>query len=620
MLANGFGRARRRSGLPILALFSGVLLLAALVAFALELSRFASNRDLLQVDITVAGVPVTGLKLSEAVNTWEAVYNQPVELDFQGSPILLSPADIGFNINSQLMLSDVQSKVTGTNNYWADFWNYLWRRPTNPVSVDLRADYQEAKLRNFMQDIANRYEQRASGATFDGKSMTFDQGAAGTRLDIEKSIQDIDTALRKPTDRKVKLTMKSEGPHTATMATLKQAILDYFTTKGFLPDGQNSVASLMLIDLQNGQEININPDVPYSAESTIKVPIMLNIFRKLTFAIDNDTRWLMAASILCSSNSASNFLMQLAGTGADSGTQLASGIQQVNNTVGALGAANTFISAPLYVGDKKYQFSVPAPKTSPDKTFDTQPDPYSQTTADDMAILLQEIYDCSEYASGLVAIMPDNYNQTKCKEMVELLSGNIIGRMIELGVPSGTRVAHKNGWGAVGTGYNSSDAAIVYTPGGNYILVMYMWERLQPGQTVGSILPWETMEGISRIVYNYFNPGQALMVSRVPENQYTAVDCVMPNPAHEERIDLTNISSGRFDANGHVLPDACYNYPQCDPIPVQKLGGQTDQATPGNQSSVQSTPNRPTPTLAPQTTNSTAKATQAASLPPPPPK
>src|SRR5579859_2321266 len=156
MLANGFGRARRRSGLPILALFSGVLLLAALVAFALELSRFASNRDLLQVDITVAGVPVTGLKLSEAVNTWEAVYNQPVELEFQGSPILLKPADIGFNINSQLMLSDVQSKVTGgIDSYWVDFWNYLWRRPSSPVNVDLRADYQEAKLRNFLQDIAN---------------------------------------------------------------------------------------------------------------------------------------------------------------------------------------------------------------------------------------------------------------------------------------------------------------------------------------------------------------------------------------------------------------------------------------------------------------------------------
>src|SRR5450432_3099842 len=572
------GSSRKRLGLPILALISAILLIAALLLFVTQLGRFAENRDLLQTDITVAGVPVTGLNLSQAANTWQTVYSQPIELEYQGSPIILLPSDIGFHTNDELMLADIESKVSGNSNYWQDFWNYLWRRPTSPVDVELRADYQEAKLRAFLQDVANRYEQRASSASFDPKALTFDSGSAGTRLDIDASMQAIDATLRRPTTRKVALIMKDEGAHAANIQTLKQAILDYFTTKAFLPDGQNTVASLVLIDLQDGQEININPDTAYSAESTIKIPIMLNIFRKLTFAPDSDTKWLMAASILCSSNSASNYLMQLGGTGTSSGDQLANGLTQVTNTAEAVGANNTFISAPLYVGDKQYQFSVPAPTTSPDKTFDTQPDAYSQTTAEDMAIMLHDIYDCSEYASGLIAIFPENYTQTECKEMVQLLSGNIIGRMIELGVPPGTQVAHKNGWGAVGSGYNSSDAGIIYTPGGNYILSMYMWERLQPGQTIGSILPWETMEGISRIVYNYFNPDKPLLISRVPENQFTALDCVMPNPKNPERIDLNNIGNGRFDANGHVVADACYNYPQCDPIPPQKLGGQHDQS------------------------------------------
>src|SRR6185369_9722793 len=100
--------------------------------------------------------------------------------------------------------------------------------------------------------------------------------------------------------------------------------------------------------------------------------------------------------ILCSSNSASNYLIQLSGAGNAAREKLANGLNQVTNTVEILGARNTFISAPLYVGDKNYQFSVPAPKTSPNQHLNAKPDAYSQTTAEDTAVLLQHIYDCSE--------------------------------------------------------------------------------------------------------------------------------------------------------------------------------------------------------------------------------
>src|SRR5258708_13361190 len=196
MSVTGLGTARKgHFKLPILPLLSAGMVLAALVLFMSELARFAQSRDILQTDITVAGVPVTGLKVSEAVITWERVYSQPVMLDFLGSPILVMPADIGFHANSDLMRADMQSKIANTNNYWIDFWNYLWRKPTSPVTTELVADYQEAKLRNILQDIATRYEQRASSAAFDVNSMTFGSGASGSRLDIESSIVEIDKAL-----------------------------------------------------------------------------------------------------------------------------------------------------------------------------------------------------------------------------------------------------------------------------------------------------------------------------------------------------------------------------------------------------------------------------------------
>ncbi len=603
MTVTGLGTSRKGIRLPVLALLSGGMFLAALVLFAVELGQFAQSRDFLQTETTVAGVPVTGLTTADAVNTWTQIYEQPVELDYQGSPIMLMPADIGFRPNSDLMVADMKSKVSSTNNYWIDFWNYLWRRPTSPVTVSLIADYQETKLRGFLQDIAARYEQPASGASFDTNTMAFGAGASGIRLDIEASMQAVDAALRRPTNRRVSLVMKNEGGHSASMQTLKQVILDYLTAKGFLPDGQATLGSVVVIDLQSGQEMSINPSIAYSAMSTIKIPVLLTIFRRLDFAPDTDVKWLMGASALCSSNSASNFLIKLSGVGnGETNEQLANGLAQVTNTVQTLGAKDTFIRAPLYVGDKRYEFSIPAPKTSPDPRFNAKPDPYSQTTAEDMAVLLQELYDCSEYGSGVMAVFPDNYTRTECKEIVELLSGNIIGRLIELGVPPGTRVAHKNGWGGAqggASGANVSDAAIVYSPGGTYILVVYMWEAKANADGLGSLQPWEAIEGISRIVYNYFNPDSPLLVSRVPENPLGAINCVMPNPNHPELLDLNNINSGRFDADGHILPDACVNYPD-----NQACFAKTDAAA----------------TAAPPAAAATSIPGTPPTLPPPPPK
>jgi hypothetical protein len=92
-------------------------------------------------------------------------------------------------------------------------------------------------------------------------------------------------------------------------------------------------------------------------------------------------------------------------------------------------------------------------------------------------------------------------------------------------------------------------------------LVIYTWERLPPGQQVGNIALWEIMEGVSRIVYNYFNPSQPMVTTRAPENPLTAFDCVMPSSP--EKLDLNDIRKGRFDQDGYLEPDACYGFPNC---------------------------------------------------------
>ena len=83
--------------------------------------------------------------------------------------------------------------------------------------------------------------------------------------------------------------------------------------------------------------------------------------------------------------------------------------------------------------------------------------------------------------------------------IIELLSRNKIATLIEAGVPEGITVAHKHGFGS---GDTVGDAGIVFSPGGNYVLVVYIWHS--------EYLEWEQAApmaaNISRMVYNYFNP------------------------------------------------------------------------------------------------------------------
>lgn len=177
MSVTGLGARRQRVRFPLLSVLSSLMLLGALGIFALELVNFEQSRERLQTDITVAGVPVSGLRLAEAVRAWENIYQQPVVLEYFGHPIHLSPASIGFVVKSDQMQSEIRAQTALSNNYWQDFWNHLWRRPTQPISVPLIADYSEARLREALIDIARRYDQAASSGNFDLNTLTFGAGA-----------------------------------------------------------------------------------------------------------------------------------------------------------------------------------------------------------------------------------------------------------------------------------------------------------------------------------------------------------------------------------------------------------------------------------------------------------
>jgi beta-lactamase class A len=171
-----------------------------------------------------------------------------------------------------------------------------------------------------------------------------------------------------------------------------------------------------------------------------------------------------------------------------------------------IGLENTFIAG--YFCSAEFpcpllqRFTTPANQRT---DVSTDPDPFNQTTPSDVGMLLADIYQCATAGGGaLVAAYPDKINSQICQQMINFLAADKIGVLIEAGVPEGTQVAHKHGWisePSSGVIKNISDAGIVYTPGGNYVLVIFAYH---PVQTV-----WEPVSALfaqmSQAVYNFYN-------------------------------------------------------------------------------------------------------------------
>ncbi|PJF40795.1 MAG: hypothetical protein D6737_14070 [Chloroflexi bacterium] len=530
-------RRRRRSNFPFLPVISIIFILIAGGIFLSNLIRFSQQQSSLPADLTVGGVPVGGLTPREAVARWEQAFAEPITLYYGNAPILLDPASVGFRISSDSMLATARSAGNSENSFWVRFFNQLTNRESRQAfDIPLNAEYQSSLVEQFLIDISRRYDRPSGTATFDVQTLTIRQGDSGFMLDIENAMRKIDAALRDPINRTVILPIQDSEGRNTNIKTLEELIIAYLDSEGFIFDGQTTVASVYIQDLSTGEEVNILGDVAFSAASTMKLPILIDYYRHLPFAPTPEEAWLMANSLLCSNNSSSNLLMQIIGN-----QDIFAGIASVTNTAQFLGAKNTFITAPFDLGIEGQQLgSIPAPQTSPNPNFNTAPDPFNQTTTEDLGTLFSLIYDCANFGSGLMAALPDGeFTQIECQQMLELTSANDLLRLLQAGIPPGTRISHKNGWIADTHG----DAGIVYPPNGrDYVIAVFLWED---ATFLDFNRIWPLIEGISRAAWNYFSPEAPLLTPRtdIPE---TAQDCegnyLPPGP---EFVDLNNINGWR---------------------------------------------------------------------------
>jgi beta-lactamase class A len=495
---------RNRTSVPILRGISIALLSIALVLGVVALIGYSRQRNNYPRGMKIAGVSVGGVDPQIASERVLQVYSSPIEVQYSESIIHVDPSVVGFELDMESMIAAADLERTG-GSFWGGFWNYLWNRDPDPVEVPLSATIAEDRLRSYLQnEISARYDEPPTPAQPVPGSTTFSPGTPGVSLDLDRAIRLIEDTLRSPNNRKVALSFQRSAAARPTMQNLEILLQQNITLAGF--DG---VMGVYLQDLQNGQEIHfamdrgqlisVNPDVAFTSSSTVKIPIMVSYFIKYgSDALNEQSSNLLLDMIRKSENPPADRLME----SLDS----LKGPLIVTEDMKKIGLENTFLAGFFCSAE----FPCPLLQkidTPANQRTDvvTDPDSFNQTTPSDIGMLLSDIYQCAESDGGaLIAEFPDKLTKEICQQMITYLASDKIGVLIEAGVPEGTQVAHKHGWISDPSSLvikNISDAAIVYTPGGNYVLVIYAYH---PVQTV-----WEPVSALfaqmSQAVYNYYN-------------------------------------------------------------------------------------------------------------------
>ncbi|MCL4561039.1 MAG: class A beta-lactamase-related serine hydrolase [Chloroflexi bacterium] len=439
----------------------------------------------------VAGLPVGGLDRDQAASLLAAAYDRPVEAQYQGSTFQIQPADAGLTLDVDGMLAEAGAQNSLT------YWDYLWGREAPAGEIPLRAAVSEEKLRSFLQNqVSPRYDQVAVPAMPIPGSSEFYPGQPGTALDVDGALPLLKAAFLSPERQTVTLAAHAVAPPPPSLDHLQVMLRQLLSVGGY-----NGAAELYVTDLKTGKRLDfavqdgkeIPPEVAFTAASTIKIAVMISIFRRMPEPAPEDVMQLVRQMIDASDNPSTDRVVQ-------SVLDPVRGPLEVTQDLRSLGIENTFWAGYFYDGAPLLEsIQTPANQRS---DVNTQPDVYNQTTAADMGRLLEDIYRCSQEGAGpLITAFPGEITQAKCQEMVALLKGNRIAVLLEGGLPEGTPIAHKHGWvqSPDGSLHVLADAGIVFSPGGDYIFTLYL-DR--PGLFDPANL---LVARLSQAVYNYFN-------------------------------------------------------------------------------------------------------------------
>lgn len=446
-------RVRRRFSVRDAAQFAAGVLGLGIVAFVVaNIVAFAGVRGELPPETSLGEVEVSGLNPDQAISRTLAALRQPVILRYQNEIIALQPADVDFTVNetvARLQLDQVVRRRAG----WDNLPMFALRQYT-ATRVALAYTYDEQKLLDALSRIAGQFDQAPAPPAADATGLGISPGANGRLLNIADARDPILAALGSIRSRTVELPVDIAPYGSAGLQPLGQSVqaqLKDFTDAG-------NVAGVFIKDLRSGQEIAVNGDVAFSAKGWLRLALALGLMA--------DGRAELAApdllrTALVGDEAGANAALRALGSG-----DALAGVQALNAVLKRLGLTSTFLAQP-------YGAAVPPPVIlTPGNTrtdISASPDPNAQSTPAEAGSMLEMLDQCARNGGPLKLAFPDGFNAARCGAVMQALGQIKFNGLIEAGSPGAT-VSRRQTWDA----QNHGDAAVVRSPGGEYIVAVVL--------------------------------------------------------------------------------------------------------------------------------------------------
>lgn len=346
-------------------------------------------------------------------------------------------------------------------------------------------------------------------------------------IDVQETLEQIEAHLHKPhashtIQLKLHATSTPSSPPRVSLAEIQH---HFETLANQWTDG---IVGVYLYDLATGEHIGINERTVFSGASTMKAAILLHAYVRLPWLTQQHQYW-RDLMIIHSDNIAANNMLA-ASVGGYTNSDAYIGTLEMSRMLQNLGFEHTYqhgpyaITPPEYIGvDYEHLYPVqssddppPPPEDYDLKDADNQPyssipqegnPPYTnadtslRTTPAEMSRVYLLINECRSGGGMLLNLYSKTLSPERCQEMLDVLAQNGDTNRMRAGLPPDTRVEHKSGW----IDDMQADAGIVRTPGGDFILAVFVYGNLY---YLEDSVAHPLIASFAHVAYTAYNPTQ----------------------------------------------------------------------------------------------------------------
>ncbi len=463
------------------------VVIAATVAVLLLIWQYRGYRlstRALPSGTTLADLSVGGMTQAQVLNALDVAFATPLTVSYLERQLSVPPSLVGLQYDGEQTARNLEAALAGWRGV-DGFIAYVVRQQPDRITAPVAVTYSEELLARFLDRVANQCDSSPQGPVPLSAALDFRKGQPGSMLNAEASRARVAEVLASAVRHEVDLVVQVEQPpprHLSLLGELVEAKLSRHP--GLIP-------GVFVKDLQTGDELVINGGVAFAGLSVLKVAVVEEAYRALAEPPGMAVRELISETMTESDNASANHLLRdVVGRG-----DIHAAVDRLTSSMNQLGLVNTYMAAPYDEKDTTLEVVTPANART---DISTDPDPFIQTTPLDVGLLLEMIYHCNRGGGSLLLTYPGQLTPEECADMIGWMSENRINSLIEAGVPPGTVVAHKHGW----TTDTHADVGLVFTPGGDYVLVIF----LHRADWLGWDESASVIADISRAAYNYFNP------------------------------------------------------------------------------------------------------------------